>query len=229
LFLKLVYNETMTHRTYNQYCPLAHALDLVGERWTLLIIRNLFAGPKRFSDLLRGLPGIGSNILTARLKSLEENGLVQSRFLQPPAASSVYELTPYGRSLENVMVALALWGGQSLGAPKAGQVFSTESIAVMLHMLFMPAVTSKLSGIFAVKIEDEAFNAKFWVKVHDAQITVEQEAPGPPNLTLRADLMTLELLATGQISYNEAVAKDVLRLDGSEAEIANFLAHFVPV
>lgn len=219
----------MTHRTYNQYCPVAHALDLVGERWTLLIIRNLFVGPKRFSDLLRGLPGIGSNILTERLKALEENGLIQSRFLPPPAASSVYELTPYGRSLEDVIIALALWGAQSLGAPKAGQVFSTEAVALMLYMLFMPAVASNLSGIFEVKIESELFNANFWVKVYDALITVEQEAPVTPNLTLRADLITLGSLATGEISYKEAVAKDLLRLDGSEAEIASFLACFETV
>src|SRR5215475_11332621 len=103
----------MTQKTYHQYCPIVHALDLVGERWTLLIIRNLFAGPKRFSDLAHGLPGIGTNILTARLKALEESGLIQSRYLPPPAASSVYELTPYGRSLEDVMVALVLWGAQS--------------------------------------------------------------------------------------------------------------------
>jgi DNA-binding HxlR family transcriptional regulator len=216
----------MTNRTYNQYCPLAHALDLVGERWTLLIIRNLFVGPKRFSDLLRGLPGIGTNILTARLKALEENGLIQSRFLPPPAASSVYELTPYGRSLQDVLVALALWGAQSLGVPKVGQVFSTEAVAVMLYMLFMPGVTSNLSGIFAVKIESELFNANFWVKVRDSLITVEQESPGTPKVTLRADLVTLGLLATGHVSYKEAVAKNLLRLDGSEAEIAGFLAHF---
>jgi DNA-binding HxlR family transcriptional regulator len=216
----------MTNRTYNQYCPLAHALDLVGERWTLLIIRNLFLGPKRFSDLARGLPNIGTNVLTERLKTLEENGLIQNRFLPPPAASSVYELTPYGRSLQDVMVALALWGAQSLGTPKAGQVFSTESIALMLYMLFMPAVTSNLSGIFEIKIESELFNANFWVKVQNAFITVEQEAPGTPNLTLHADLVTLGSLATGHVSYKEAVAKDMLRLDGSEAEIASLLAHF---
>ncbi len=216
----------MSNRSYNQYCPLAHALDLVGERWTLLIIRNLFVGPKRFSDLLRGLPSLGTNILTARLKELEENGLIQSRFLPPPAASSVYELTPYGRSLQDVMVALALWGAQSLGTPKAGQVFSTEAIELMLYMLFMPAVTSNLSSIFEVKIEGEPFNGNFWVKVHDALIAVEQEAPGTPNLTLRTDLITLGSLATGHVSYKEAVAKDLLRLDGSEAEIARFLAHF---
>ena len=216
----------MTNRTYNQYCPLAHALDLVGERWTLLIIRNLFHGPKRFSDLSRGLPSLGTNILTARLKELEENGFIQSRFLPPPAASSVYELTPYGQSLQDVMVALSLWGMQSLGAPQVGQVFSTESVSLMLYMLFMPAVTSNLSGIFAVKIESELYNADFWVKAHDAFITVEQEVPGTPTLTLHTDLMTLGSLATSHLSYKEAVAKDLLRLDGSEAEIASFLAHF---
>jgi DNA-binding HxlR family transcriptional regulator len=216
----------MTQKTYNQYCPLAHALDLVGERWTLLIIRNLFLGPKRFSDLARGLPTIGTNILTARLKALEENGLIQTRFLPPPAASSVYELTPYGRSLQDVMISLVLWGAQSLGTPKAGQVFSTESIELMLYMMFMPAVTSNLSGIFEIKIKSELFNANFWVKVQDTFITVEQEAPGTPNLTLHADLITLGSLATKYVSYKEAVEKDLLRLDGSQAEIASFLAHF---
>lgn len=216
----------MTQKTYNQYCPLAHALDLVGERWTLLIIRNLFVGPKRFSDLSRGLPSIGTNILTTRLKALEENGLVQSRFLPPPAASSVYELTPYGRSLEDVMIALARWGVQSLGAPKAGQVFSTEALSLTLYMLFMPAVTSNLSGIFEINIESELFNANFWVKIQDAFISVEQEAPGTPNLTLHTDITTLGAVATGQVSYKEAVTRDMLRLDGSEAEIASFLAHF---
>jgi DNA-binding HxlR family transcriptional regulator len=216
----------MTNRTYNQYCPLAHALDLVGERWTLLIIRNLFVGPKRFSDLLRGLPSIGTNILTARLKALEENGLIQNRFLPPPAASSVYELTPYGRSLQDAMVALALWGAQSLGTPKTGQVFSTEAIELVLYMMFMPAVTSNLSGIFAVKIEGEPFSATFWVKVGDGLIAVEQEAPGTPTITLRTDLITLGSLAAGHISYKEAVVKELLHLDGSEAEIASFHALF---
>jgi DNA-binding HxlR family transcriptional regulator len=218
--------KNMTNRTYNQFCPLAHSLDLIGERWTLLIIRNLFVGPKRFSDLSRGLPGLGTNILTARLKELEENGLIQSRFLPPPAASSVYELTPFGRSLQDVMVSLALWGAQSLGTPKSGQVFSIEAIELMLYMMFMPVVSSNLSGIFEVKIESELFNASFWIKVDDALLTIEQEAPGTPNLTLRADLITLGSLATSHVSYKEAVAKDLLHLDGSEAEIVRFLAHF---
>src|SRR5690349_11519667 len=112
----------MTQRSYNLYCPLTHALDLVGERWSLLIIRNLFTGPKRFSDLLRGLPGIATSVLTTRLKTLEESGVIQSRYLPPPAASSVYELTPYGLGLRPAMDALFLWGGQSFQAADASYI-----------------------------------------------------------------------------------------------------------
>jgi hypothetical protein len=125
-----------------------------------------------------------------------------------------------------VMLSLALWGAQSLGTPKAGQVFSTEALELLLYMMFMPAVTANLSGIFAVKIEGEPLSANFQIKIHDTLITIEQEIPGAPNLTLRADLMTLGSLATGQVSYKEAMAKDLLRLDGSEVEIDSFLAHF---
>ena len=99
---------------------------------------------------------------------------------------------------------------------------------LMLYMLFMPAATLNVSGVFEIKIESELFNANFWVKVQDAFITIEQEAPSAPNLTLHTDLVTLGSIATGHISYKEAVAKNLLRLDGSEAEITSFLAHFEP-
>jgi DNA-binding HxlR family transcriptional regulator len=104
-------------KRYDQYCPIAHALGLVGERWSLLIVRELLHGPKRYTDLAASLPGIGTNILAARLKDLETCGLLTKRRLDPPAASQVYELTPYGYSLKPVMRALALWGLQSIGPP----------------------------------------------------------------------------------------------------------------
>ena len=102
---------------YDQYCPVAHALGLVGERWSLLIVRELLQGPKRYTDLGACLPGIGTNILAARLRDLEASGLVAKRTLPPPAASRVYELTDYGRQLKSVMRELALWGARSLGPP----------------------------------------------------------------------------------------------------------------
>ena len=104
-------------RRYEQYCPMAHALDLVGDRWALLVIRELMHGPKRYTDLVEHLPGIGTNILAARLRDLESNGVVTRRTLPPPAASKVYELTDYGRELRPAMRELALWGARSLGPP----------------------------------------------------------------------------------------------------------------
>ena len=90
-------------KRYDQYCPIACSLGLVGERWTLLVVRELMHGPKRYTDLLDHLPGIGTNILADRLKELESAGLVEKRKLPPPAASSVYELTPMGRELRPVL------------------------------------------------------------------------------------------------------------------------------
>jgi DNA-binding HxlR family transcriptional regulator len=104
-------------KRYEQYCPMAHALDLVGDRWALLVVRELMHGPKRYTDLVDRLPGIGTNILAARLRDLEGHGVVTRRTLPPPAASKVYELTDYGRELRPAMRELALWGARSLGPP----------------------------------------------------------------------------------------------------------------
>ncbi|HYY33313.1 MAG TPA: helix-turn-helix domain-containing protein [Gaiellaceae bacterium] len=104
-------------KRYEQYCPVAHALDLVGERWALLVVRELMHGPKRYTDLADALPGIGTNILASRLRDLEAGGVVSKRTLPPPAASRVYELTEYGRELRPVLRELALWGARSLGPP----------------------------------------------------------------------------------------------------------------
>jgi DNA-binding HxlR family transcriptional regulator len=106
-------------KRYDQYCPVAHALDLVGERWALLVVRELMHGPKRYTDLADHLPGIGTNILASRLRDLGACGVIAKRRLPPPAASRVYELTDYGRGLRTVMRELALWGARSLGPPMA--------------------------------------------------------------------------------------------------------------
>jgi len=103
---------------YCQYCPVAHSLDVIGERWSLLIVRDLMGGPKRYTDLAGGLPGIGTNILASRLKDLESAGDVHKYRLPPPAASQVYELTEYGRELKGVLFEMARWGARSLGPPK---------------------------------------------------------------------------------------------------------------
>ena len=105
------------HKSYSQYCPVAHALDLVGERWSLLIVKELMRGPRRYTDLAEQLPGIGTNILADRLRALEAGGVLTKHRLPPPAASQVYELTDYGRELRGPIRELALWGARSLGPP----------------------------------------------------------------------------------------------------------------
>src|SRR5918994_1233190 len=129
----------MGKRRYDQYCALARALDVVGERWTLLLVRELLLGPKRYTDLLEGLPGIGTNLLAARLKELERNGVVERVRLAPPAASTVYELTEYGRRLEPAVIALTQWGGRRLGRPKQGEHFRPEWLATAMQASYRPA------------------------------------------------------------------------------------------
>lgn len=105
-------------KRYDAYCPVAHALGLVGERWSLLVVLELMHGPKRYTDLTDSLPGIGTNILASRLRDLEAHGVVSKRRLPPPAASRVYELTEYGQALRPVIRELAVWGARSLGPPR---------------------------------------------------------------------------------------------------------------
>jgi DNA-binding HxlR family transcriptional regulator len=104
-------------KRYDQYCPIAHALQVLGERWTLLVVRELASGPKRYTDLAAGLPGIGTNILAGRLRDLEAAGVITKHRLPPPAASQVYELTERGVALKPVLRSLAQWGARSLGPP----------------------------------------------------------------------------------------------------------------
>jgi DNA-binding HxlR family transcriptional regulator len=126
-------------KKYGQYCPMAHALDLVGERWSLLIVRELIEeGPLRYTDLHCRLSGCGTNILAARLKQLEQGGIVQRRQLPPPAASTVYELTDYGEALRPVMHELAHWGARSLGPPLVEGALEAGWLAGALRIALPP-------------------------------------------------------------------------------------------
>jgi DNA-binding HxlR family transcriptional regulator len=139
-------------KRYDQYCPVAHALGLVGERWSLLIVRELLNGPKRYTDLAASLPGIGTNILAARLKELEGCGVVSKHRLDPPAASTVYELTPYGLELKSVMRSLALWGLRSIGPPTDEDDFAPGWLYGALDTVFAPSAPA---GSFEFRIGRE--------------------------------------------------------------------------
>src|ERR671918_2218090 len=129
----------MAERSYEQSCPLACALDLLGERWTLLIVRDLLAGPKRYTDLRRGLPGLATDLLTERLRALEEAGIVRRRKLPPPAAVTVYELTERGRELEPALFGLARFGFGLLGEPPSAEAPPTaDRFGLLLRVMFDP-------------------------------------------------------------------------------------------
>lgn len=131
-------------KSYKQYCPIAHALDVVGERWSLLVVRELLDhGALRYSDLHHNLPGCGTNILAARLKELERWGVVRRRRLPPPAASTVYELTEYGLELREVLHHLAHWGARSLGPPAEDEDLREGWLAAALGTAFPPHPTDE--------------------------------------------------------------------------------------
>jgi DNA-binding HxlR family transcriptional regulator len=147
----LGYTEDMP-KHYDHYCPVAHALDLVGERWALLVVRELMPGPKRYTDLAEHLPGIGTNILASRLRDLEAAGIVKKRMLPPPAASRVYELTDYGQELRTVVRELALWGARSLGPPTDADELFPGWLENALGTLLAPLAPP---GRFEFRIGDE--------------------------------------------------------------------------
>ena len=164
---------------YDQYCPVAHALDVVGDRWALLVVRELMQGPKRYTDLAEGLPGIGTNILAARLRDLEAAGVVTKKMLPPPAASRVYELTDYGLELKSVMRELALWGARSLGPPTAGDELFPGWLENAIDSVLGPVAPP---GRFEFRVGDEIASLVDGVAstgpIDDPDVVVEGDAEG---------------------------------------------------
>ncbi len=175
-------------RTYDQYCPIAHALGLVGERWSLLVVRELLEGPKRYTDLVAGLPKIGTNILAARLKDLEAGGVVEKRKLPPPAASTVYELTAYGQDLRPVIHELSRWGLRSLGPPSLDAL----EPGWLIHAVDISLSPVTTTGTIAFRIGDEEASLVGGVPqpglVENPDVLVEGDATGFYHLLVNREL-----------------------------------------
>src|SRR5919197_3943412 len=176
---------SVTSRTYEQFCGVARALDLVGERWALLLVRDLLLGPKRFTDLRNGLPRIGTNVLAARLQELERAGVVQRRVLPPPAASTVYELTDYGRTLEGPLLALGRWGAMSIGQRQDGQSLRSEWLAVALKAFFRPEAASDLSVTVELRFGD---GGTFLAQIGRGSLLIEPASPNGADLVVATDV-----------------------------------------
>lgn len=143
----------MSRRAYGQYCGLARALDLIGERWALLIVRDLLVSARRYTDLRQGLPGIPTNVLSTRLKELEDTDVVRRRALPRPQGGVVYELTDYGRDLNHIVLALGRWGARTLGDPKPGEIVTADSLVMALRSTFQPDATHDLRANYELHID----------------------------------------------------------------------------
>ena len=208
------YDAIAMSKRYDQYCPVCHALGLVGERWALLVVRELLHGPKRYTDLLEGMPGIGTNILAARLRELEAAGVIQKRKLPPPAASTVYELTEYGRQLEEPLYALARWGARTLGPPGKGdelaQDWGLDAFAALLDREAARGVTET----YVLRLPDETYS----VQLVDGKLHVATEVVDDPDLDAELSMETLYGLAAGGLDPREAVDQGLVRLTVGKPE-----------
>jgi DNA-binding HxlR family transcriptional regulator/putative sterol carrier protein len=213
----------LTNRSYNQFCGVARALDLIGERWALLVVRDLVLGPKRFTDLRADMPGIGTNILSARLRELERSGVVQRRTLAPPAASTVYELTDYGRELEPILLEVGKWGAKSMEAPTPEQELRSGWIGVAMRAFAAPDASAGIRASVELRLEHGVLHAV----LDDGRVAVGAGPPENPTLTLEAENETLLALLSGLATPAELVGSGALRLQG-DAEIAELLPAVFP-
>ena len=189
-------------RSYDQYCAVARGLDVIGDRWTLLLVRDLLLGPKRYKDLLSGLPGIGTNLLADRLKELEAAGLIEHTVLPPPAGSAVYQLTETGQSLETVMTALGRWGARFLGPPKKTDVMVPRAYFVAMRGVFNPEAAAGITLTYEVRIGDLVFE----VRVADGRLTTREGAVRNPDVVLSMEVETLNALMFHTLTPAAALA-----------------------
>src|ERR687890_2612352 len=178
-----------TMRTYDDACAAAHALDLVGERWALLVVRELLLGPKRFTDLRAGLPNTSPNVLAQRLRELERAGVVRRRKLPPPAASHVYELTDWGEELEPVITQLGRWGARSPSRPRDAAL-GVDSLILSFRTMFDPRAAEGLRATYELHLDEDVFR----VAVSDGRFEIARGEAERPEATIETDSVTLATL-----------------------------------
>jgi DNA-binding HxlR family transcriptional regulator/putative sterol carrier protein len=208
-------------RAYGQYCGFARALEIVGERWTLLVVRDLLVSPKRFTDLLRGLPGIPSNILTARLKELEHAGVVRRRVLPRPARSIVYELTEHGMELQSVVFALGRWGAKLLGVPRPDEVVTVDSLITALRTTFRPQAARGFRAGYELRFGEIVIHAR----ITNGKVEVAEGPLPDPDLVIEAG-PAIKALMAGETSPAAAIESGSVRLTGNPDLLTRFVAIF---
>jgi DNA-binding HxlR family transcriptional regulator/putative sterol carrier protein len=210
-------------RKYEDACAVAHGLELVGERWALLVVRELLLGPKRFTDLLSGLPGASPDVLTQRLRELTGAGVVHRRRLPPPAASWVYELTNWGAELEPIVLRLARWSSRSPGMRYDAPI-GVDSVVLSLKALFDAPAAEGFSATLGLRLGDQAFR----LVIDDGRLEVSRGDPEPADAVLDTDQATLLALLRTERPLAEMRDAGSLRLAGDLDVVERFRRLFPP-
>lgn len=218
--------STMTdvsRRTYGQFCGLAHALDVVGERWTLLIVRELASGPKRYSELADSLAGIGTSLLANRVRQLETDGVVHRRLaLDQPGSAVVYELSDAGRELASALVPLATWGArhQMTDADADTETFRAEWVLGFLAADVRRAGPHDLDAVFEFHIDDSTAH----LRMLDGSVTVTSGPSSTPgDVTVRCQAATIAAIVGGQLSIEDALDDGRLDVSGDPSTVTTLL------
>jgi DNA-binding HxlR family transcriptional regulator len=209
-----------TARTYDDPCGIARALDVVGERWALLVVRELVLGPKRFGQLRRGLPGMSPNVLSQRLRELEDAGVVGRHELDPPASVVVYDLTDRGRELEPVLHALGRWG--SAAPIESGNELSTDALLVALKTMFSARAAGGLDAAYQLIVDGDAYR----VRVANGEIDICRGRAEEPVASLATDRVTLRGLVFGNASLDAALSRGAVTATGPKRALVRLLGLF---
>jgi DNA-binding HxlR family transcriptional regulator len=208
-------------RTYDDACAAAHALDLVGERWALLVVRELLLGPKRFTDLRAGLPNASPNVLSQRLRELEESGVVVRRKLPPPAASRVYELTDWGKDLEPVIIRLGRWGVRSPSKPRDAQI-GVDSLILSFRTMFDPRAAEGIEASYELGLGEDRFRAE----VANGRFEIERGVAERPDAIMESSPGAMAALVYEGRSLDEALRSGDIEIEGDRSAVERFLSLF---
>lgn len=209
-------------RGYDDPCGIARALSAVGERWALLVVRELIFGPKRYIDLRRGLPAISENVLSQRLRELEQTGIVTRRRLGPPSSVRVYELTARGHELEPVLIALARWGTRSPIDAAITSDLSVDALLFAWRTTFDPQTAGALKATYQLRVGDDRFHAE----VADGRFQVARGETTNADVTLTATAPTLRSLVFGGRSLADAEQAGEATVEGNRQAAEHLLRCF---
>ncbi|MEV6751083.1 winged helix-turn-helix transcriptional regulator [Streptomyces sp. NPDC051214] len=206
-------------RSYDQSCPAARALDVVGGRWSLLIVRELLLGPRRYTDLVAGLPGIGPDVLAERLRALRDADVISQAKLPPPASSTVYELTELGAAMRPVLDELTRWGMRLPAASRPGDTFRLSWVLGCLRASFRPEQAGGLRETYEFRVDGDTFH----LRVDDGVLDIRNGAATDPVCSITTDLGTFLAVGARLVDIEDAVARGLARLEGERTAAARVI------